>query len=71
MQTSDSQNVGQIGYFEVYHIPEEECLRVFTNRDEFEMELDVPERFDGNLSDIRNEIYPTIVDEHNEWLLEQ
>ena len=70
MQTSDSQNIGRIGYFEVYHIPEEECFRVFTNRDEFEMELDVPESFEGNLSDVRDEIYPSIVNEHNEWLME-
>ena len=71
MQAQESQHLGNIGYFEVYHIPSEELLRIFTNRDEFEMELEVPDSYDGKLSDIRGDIYTKIVNKHNDWMMEK
>lgn len=71
--TDESDHIGKIGYFEIYHIEEgdEEKFRVFTNRDGFETEIEVPEGFRGNIASVRDEIYPEIVQAHNEWLTEQ
>lgn len=67
----EENHIGKIGYFELYHIEEDGVIRAFTNRDDFETEVEVPDGFRGNVSSIREEIYPQLVDEHNQWLLEQ
>jgi len=67
---NDSDHIGKIGYFELYHIEDdgEEYIRAFTNRDEFETRLEVPDGFRGNVASIRDDIYPELVSKHNEWL---
>lgn len=69
----ESDHIGKIGYFELYHIEEggEEKIRAFTNRDEFETEIEVPDSFRGNVASIRDEVYPELVDQHNQWLTDQ
>jgi len=70
---NDSDHIGRIGYFELYHVEEgdREVIRAFTNRDGFETEIEVPDSFRGNIASVRDEIYPELVDKHNQWLLEE
>jgi hypothetical protein len=69
----NSDHIGKIGYFELYHTEREneEVIKAFTNRDEFETELEVPDGFRGNVASIRDEIYPELVEQHNQWLTSQ
>lgn len=71
--TDESDHIGKIGYFEIYHVEGDdgEKIRAFTNRDEFETEFDVPDSFRGNIASIRDEVYPELVERHNQWLTSQ
>jgi len=71
MTEPDEKHVGKIGYYELYHIEDDGIFRVFTNRDGFETEVDVPDGYDGNITDIYDEIYSKIVSRHNEWMMSQ
>jgi len=68
---TDGKHIGKIGYFELYHIEEEDKIHAFTSRDEFETKIEVPNGFRGNVSSIREEVYPKLVDAHNQWMLDK